>query len=86
MVICFCAHAAHARDAGALGLAVDQHRAGAALPLAAPVLAARQVEMLAQHGEQAGLRIDVHRIGFRLIASRIVAIPNSRRGNCSESC
>ena len=48
-------------DARALRFSVDQDRAGAALAFAAAVLASGQIEMLAQHGQQAGLRIGVNR-------------------------
>ena len=56
----------HARDTGSLGLSIDQHRAGAALSFTAAVLAARQIEILAQHREQTGLRNDVDSVGVSI--------------------
>jgi len=47
------------RDAGATGLAIDQDGASAALAFAAAVLAPGQIEMVAQHEEQAGVGIRV---------------------------
>ena len=49
------------RLAGVRPLAVDQHRAGAALALAAAVLRAGQSQVLAQHVQQRPLRIGRHR-------------------------
>src|ERR1700686_4619478 len=48
-------------DAGTRRLAIQQHGARAALPLAAAVLAAGQVEIIAQHAKQTRCRIDVQR-------------------------
>ena len=50
---------AHAGDAGAGRLAVEQHRAGAAAAFPAAVLAAGQVEVVAQDAEQRALRVGV---------------------------
>ena len=55
---------ADASYTGTLRLSIDQHRTGAALALAAPVLASRQVEMLSQHSKQTSLWIDVYCIRF----------------------
>src|SRR5205814_9482227 len=71
------------RYTGALGLAVDQHRAGATLPFAAPVLASCQVEMLAQHGKQAGLGIDVQRIRFLINRKPNRCHSELQKRNCS---
>src|SRR6266404_9671133 len=53
----FAGHAANLSDAGTRRLSVDKHGARAALTLAASVLAARQVEIVAQHAEQTRRRI-----------------------------
>src|SRR6266571_7523600 len=46
-------------DARARRCAVDEHGAGAALALAAAVLASREVEIVAQNTEQASLRVRI---------------------------
>jgi hypothetical protein len=56
------AHDANLRHARPLRPAVNQHGAGTALPFAAPILCARQIEMLPQHRQQAGLRVRVNSI------------------------
>ena len=53
--------AADRGDAGAGGLAVDQHGAGPARAFAAADLAAGQAEVVAQHAEQGGLCRHVYR-------------------------
>ena len=57
VVICLPATVADSGDAGPHGLAVDQHGAGAAAALAAAVLAAGQVQVVAQDAEQASFRV-----------------------------
>ena len=59
VVIGLPATAASRVDARARRLAVDEHRARAALPFAAAVLAAGQVEVVAQDREQAVARLAV---------------------------
>ena len=51
------------RDAGARRLAVQQYRAGPALAFAAAVLAARQIQVVAQHLEQAPLCVCLNPAG-----------------------
>lgn len=46
-------------DARAAGLAIDEDRTRAALALAAAVFASRQIEMVAQHEQQAGIGIHI---------------------------
>jgi hypothetical protein len=48
------------REAGKGSATVDVHRAGAALPVVAALLAARQAEMVAQHVKQCHPRIKTH--------------------------
>src|SRR6185436_6834576 len=48
------------RDAGAGAGAVEQHRAGAALPFAAAVAAAGEAEIVAEDGEEAVARLGVN--------------------------
>ena len=62
-------------EAGAHELAVEQHRAGAALALLARALGARQVEPLAQHEEQALGAVDV---GLALLAVDAQLDPHTR--------
>ena len=50
------------RDAGARRLAVDDHRACAALGKAASELRPAQLQVVAEHVEQRSGRIDVHRV------------------------
>src|SRR5262249_8659229 len=52
-------HGADACGARARRLAVDEHGARSAAPLAAAVLRARQVELIAEYAEQAPLGVDV---------------------------
>jgi hypothetical protein len=47
--------------AGTLGPSIDQNRASATLTLSTSVLGSRQVKVLAQDREKAGLRISVDR-------------------------
>jgi len=47
------------REAGVDPAAVEQHRAGAALPVVAALLGTRQVEMFAQRVEQRRTRVQV---------------------------
>jgi hypothetical protein len=51
------------RDAGPARLAIDQNGTGAALAFAAAILAAGQIEMVAQHEQQAGVGIRVNGVG-----------------------
>jgi len=53
---------AHTGNAGASGLAIDQNSTCSALAFAAAILAARKVEVIAQHRQQAGIRIRVDAI------------------------
>ena len=53
----------HARLARATGDAVQQDRAGAALPLAAAVLGPGEVQLVAQHAQQGPLGIGIHVTG-----------------------
>ncbi len=53
------------RDARALSPSIDEHGASSALSLTASVLAPGEIEMLAQHSQQTGLRIDIY--GIRLV-------------------
>ena len=62
-------------EAGAHELAVQQHRAGAALALLAGALGARQVEPLAQHEQQALGAVDV---GLALLAVDAQLDPHTR--------
>ena len=62
-------------EARAHELAVEQHRAGAALALLARALGARQVEPLAQHEEQALGAVDV---GLALLAVDAQLDPHTR--------
>src|SRR5579863_9674371 len=55
-------HGSHARDAGMARIAVDQDGARSALAFAAPVLASRQIELVAKDEKQAGLRIGINLI------------------------
>src|SRR5258708_3250215 len=55
----FTSGAANLSDAGTRRLSIDKHGAGAALTLAASVLASRQVEIVAQHAEQTRRRIHI---------------------------
>ena len=57
-------HVADGCDAGSLAHTVDQHRAGAALPLAAAELRPGQLQILAQHFEQRPVRIGGDGPGF----------------------
>ena len=50
-------------DARSLRFSVNQDGAGAALALAAAVLASRQIKMIAQDGKKAGLRVGINRVG-----------------------
>jgi hypothetical protein len=50
------------RQAGVDALAVEQHRAGAALAMVAALLGAGQVQVLAQRVEQRGARVQVQRV------------------------
>src|SRR5437868_5907755 len=45
------------------GLAVEQHHAGAALGVVAPLLGAGEAEGVADRPQQARMRLDLHRIG-----------------------
>ena len=60
VVIAFAPTAADARDARARAGAVEQHRAGAALPFAAAVAAAGQAEVVAEDRQQAVARLGVN--------------------------
>ena len=68
VVIGLPADGAETRDARARGLAVDEHRAGAAVPLAAAELAAGQFEIVAEHREQAVARVALDAVGLAVDA------------------
>src|SRR5205085_12019405 len=58
------------REAGVGAAAVDQDRAGAALPVVAGLLRAGQAESLAQEVEQGGPRVDLQRVLLAVDAQR----------------
>src|SRR6185295_2570881 len=82
-----------AGDAGARGLAVDEHRAGPAVPFATAELAPGQAELVAQHGQQAVARLALNLMCFAvdaqgkdshrtiLTGGRHVSTPNSSTPN-----
>src|SRR5580704_3904247 len=55
------AHCSHRSNARSARTSIDQHRAGAALPFAATIFTSRKIQLIAQHPEQAGIRVGIDR-------------------------
>ena len=75
----------HGRRAGAHGLVVDEHRAGAAQGLAAAELGAGEAEVVAQHPQQHPVFVDRHARGLPLSVNDTTRMERALRAGRAAS-